>query len=300
MRDASSVELRHLRTFLTVAETENFTRAAERLGLTQPSISIQIKELETALGAQLFNRLGQRVALSPAGRAFRERAALVLSKLNDACQAVQETEDLLAGHISLAVIPPLTVPWMPPVLSRIAREHPGLAVTLIEKSSDDMESFVESGRCDLGVGILSRASPNLKYERLRTDELRLLVASDGPFARRRSVSAEEVGQSRLVVLPESYVLRQLTNDAFRRARVLPRYVFEVDTIEAVLATVVESGLCTLMPGVVLERREELGLRAVKLAGWGQKLEFGIIWPGSSQESAPARTLAQYLRESVRR
>jgi len=300
MRDPSSVELRHLRTFLTVAETENFTRAAERLGLTQPSISIQVKELETALGAQLFNRLGQKVALSPAGRAFRTRAALVLSKLSDACQAVQETEDLLAGHISLAVIPPLNVPWIPPVLSRIAREHPGLAVTLIEKSSDDLESIVESGRCDLGVGIVSRASPNLKYELLRADEIRLLVGPESPFARRRSVTAEEVGRERLVVLPESYVLRQLTNEAFRRARVLPRYVFEVDTIEAVLATVVESGLCTLMPAVVLERREELGLRAVKLADWGQKLEFGLIWPGTAQESAPARTLAEYLRKSVRR
>jgi LysR family cyn operon transcriptional activator len=298
MRDASSVELRHLRTFLTVAETENFTRAAERLGITQPSVSIQIKELETALGTLLFHRLGPRVSLTSAGRTFRDRAALVLVKLSDACQAVQETEDLVAGHISLAVIPPLNVPWMPAVLGRIAREHPAIAVTVIEKSADDLEGTVENGRCDLGVGILSRSSPNLEYELLRTDELVLLAPADGPFQRRRSVTAEEVGAARLVVLPESYVLRQLTSEAFRVARVLPKIGLEVDTIDALLATVVESRLCTLMPSVVLEGREALGLRALTLDGWGKTLELGIVWPGKGQAGAPARMFAEFLRESL--
>jgi len=298
MRDLPNVELRHLRTFVTVAETENFTRAAERLGITQPSVSIQVKELEVALGAQLFSRLGPRVALTPSGRAFRERAALVLSKLSDACQAVQETEGLIAGHISLAVIPPLNVPWMPRVLGRIAREHPGLAVTLIEKSADDLEGTVENGRCDLGVGILSRSSPNLDYELLRTDALMLLAPPDSPFARRRSVRADEIVDTRLVMLPESYVLRQLTNAAFRAARVLPKVALEVDTIDALLATVVESGLCTLMPSVVLDGRESHGLRAVKLEGWGSVLEFGIVRPTHGSDSAPVRVFCERLREVV--
>ncbi len=298
MKEPSSVELRHLRTFLTVADTENFTRAAERLGISQPSVSIQVKELETVLGAQLFSRLGPRVNLTPAGRAFRERAAHVLAKFSDACQAVQETEELVAGHISLAVIPPLNVPWMPRVLGRIAREHPGIAVTLIEKSADDLEGTVENGRCDFGVGILSHSSPNLEYELLRKDKLVLVVPPDGPFPRRRSVKAEEVGETRLVVLPESYVLRQLTSDVFRAARVLPRVGLEIDTIDALLATVVEGGLCTLMPSVVLEGRESLGLRTLELDGWGLELELGIVWPMGGAHGAPIRLFAEFLRESV--
>jgi LysR family cyn operon transcriptional activator len=299
MKDASSIELRHLRAFLTVAETRNFTRAAERLGVSQPSISIQIRELETALGTQLFHRLGQGIVLSPAGRAFHPRAALVLGKLSDAYQAVQQSEDLVAGHLSLATIPLLNVPWVPKVLGRIAREHPGLAVTVIEKSSDDVEVTVESGVSDLGLGILSRASPNLVYELLREDELVLLQGPDGPFGRKRSVTADEAGAARLVVLPESYVIRQLTNAAFRDARVLPKYAFEVDTVEAMLATVIESNLCTLMPAVVLEGRERLGMRLVKLKGWGQRYEFGLIWPGAGQAGAAALAFAKYVREFVR-
>ncbi len=298
MRDPQSVELRHLRTFLTVAETENFTRAAERLGIKQPSVSIQIKELEGALGATLFSRLGARVALTPAGRTFRERAALVLTKFSDACQSVQETEALAAGHVSLAVIPPLNVPWVPKVLGRIAAELPGVAVTVVEKSADDLEGTVETGRCDIGVGILSHASPNLEYELLRKDELVLLAPEAAPLARKRRVTAEDLADMRLVVLPESYVLRQLTNDAFRAARVLPRIALEVDTIDALLATVVEANLATLMPSVVLEGRESLGLTAVPLAGFGRELEFGIVRPAHAAPSAPVEAFVQRLREVV--
>lgn len=299
MRDPSSVELRHLRTFLTISETESFTRAAERLGISQPSISVQIRELETALGAQLFNRLGQRTTLTAAGRTFRERAALVLDKFSDACQSVQETEELLAGHISLAIIPLLTVPWIPRVLSRMAREHPGVAVTVTERSSDDLEIAVETGRCDLGVGILSHASPNLTYELMRTDELVLVQGPEGPFGKRRSVTAEEAGSARLAVLPRSYVIRQITDEAFRAARVLPRHLFELDSIDGVLATVVQSELCTFMPSVVLEGREHLDARALRLRGWGHSFEFGLIYPGATPAGSAVSTFAASLRQATR-
>ncbi len=293
-----AVEIRHLRTFLLVAETENFTRAAERLGISQPSVSVQIRDLEGALGAPLFARLGQRVALTPAGRVFRQRAELALSKLNDACQAVRQAEDLTAGHLSVGVIPPLNVPWMPSVLGRLHREHPGLALSVTEKSSPEVENEVEAGRFDVGVGILSGASPNLAYEPLRSDSIVLLARADGPLGKRRKVSARELGELPLVLLPESYLLRQLTQEAFRRARVLPRVALEVDTIEGVLATAMHTGLATLMPRVVLQGREALGLRAIPLSEWEQPLEFGLIWPGTVERNAAARAFAAALRATV--
>lgn len=298
MGEVSSIEFRHLRTFLTVAETRNFTRAAERLGVSQPGISIQVRELEEALGAQLFKRLGHGVALTPTGRAFLPRAELVLAKLSDACQAASFSESLVAGHLALAIIPLLNVPWMPPVLGRLARKHPGLAVSIQEKSSDDMELLVESGTSDVGIGILSHASPNLEYELLREDELVLIQRPDGPFGRKRKVTAEEAGSTDLVVLPESYVIRQNTNQAFREARVHPRYRYEVDTLDSVLATVLESNLCTLMPRVVLEGRKWLPLKALGLAGWGWSFQFGLIWPRALTQDPAARAFSEELRAFV--
>lgn len=295
MRALPTVELRHLRAFIAVADTNSFTRAAERLGVSQPSVSVQIRELEAALGAQLFHRLGQGVALSPAGRAFHPRATLVLTKLSDACQSVQQSEDDAAGHLSVSIAPLLNVPWMPRALGGIAREHPGLTVTLLERSSDDVAHAVESGVADVGIGVLSRSSPNLSYEVLWQDELLLVQGVDGPFGKRRSVTAAEIGSQRLVVLPESYVIRQLTDAAFRESRVLPRYTFEVDTVESVLVTVKETNLCTLMPRVVLRGREHLGMRALKVKDWGRMHDFGLIWPGTGPIGAAALAFAEHVR-----
>lgn len=295
MRELPTVELRHLRAFLAVAETGSFTRAAERLGVTQPSVSVRIRELEAALGTQLFHRLGQKTALSPEGRVFQPRAAMVMAKLSDACQSVQQGDDSAAGHVSVSIAPLLNVPLMPRTLGGLAAEHPGLTVTVIERSSDGVEHDVESGVADVGVGILSRSSPNLTYEALWEDELLLMQGADGPFAKKRSVSVEQVGEQRLVVLPESFVIRQLTDAAFRESRVLPRYAFEVDTVESVLATVVHTNLCTLMPRIVLRGREHLGVRVIAIKDWDRKHEFGLIWPGDGPSGAAARAFGERVR-----
>ena len=293
-----SVEVRLLRTILIVAATQNFTRAAERLGISQPSVSVQIRDLETALGTPLFARMGQRVTLTAAGRIFSERAEVVLSKLSEACQAVRLAEDQVAGHLSVGVIPPLHVPWMPRTLARIVDEHAGLAMTVTERTSTEIESGVETGRFEVGVGILSHASPHLAYEVLMRDEVMMLVRPDGEFGKKRSISARQLAELRLVLLPESFLIRQLIQEAFRRAHVLPRVALEIDTVEGVLATAVHTGLPTLMPRVVLEGRSAVALKPVPLVGWSLPLEFGLMWPGTGERSAVARVFADALRAVV--
>lgn len=298
MRPKSDIELRHLRTFLVVAETQNFTRAGERLGLSQPSVSQQVKELEQALSTELFVRLGPRVRLTPSGRAFQSRTELVLAKLTEACQSLEDLGHLESGHLHVGVVPPLTVSWVPPVLSHFAKHHPQLSVSVHEKSSSDVEVDVESGRFDLGIGILSRASPNLSYELLRRDEVVLLAPVDSELADLGSVQREQLARTRLVLLPESFLIRQIIQDAFRRAQVLPRIAYEVSSIDGVLSTAAQTGLPTVMPRVVLEGRAHLNLVPVPLEGLHAELEFGLMWAGSGTPSPAAAAFASQLRERV--
>lgn len=288
------IELRHLRYFLAVAETENFTRAAERLNVSQPSISQQIKDLEGALNTALFDRLGKRVRLTQAGLAFRERAVVVLRKLEEALEAVGQVEGLLAGHIDVGVIPALNVPWIPPVLERFAAEYPGVTIAVHERSSSEVETEVEAGRYDLGLGLLSYSSPNIKYERVTSEELTLLVPEKHPLAVQAGVSVKELENVRLVCLPEAFVLRQMVDELFRRAKSRPKVAFQIDTIDATLATVVRSGAPTLLPAVVLEGRKSLGLRAIRLLGKNQRIDFGLMWPMKSDPSPATRLFADLV------
>ncbi|MCK6551528.1 LysR substrate-binding domain-containing protein [Myxococcota bacterium] len=296
----NQIELRHLRYFLAVAETENFTRAAERLNVSQPSISQQIKDLETALKTPLFDRLGKRVRLTQAGLAFRERAVIVLRKLDEALDAVEHVEELLAGHVDVGVVPALNVPWVPPVLERFSAEYPGVTIAVHERSSSEVETEVEAGRYDLGLGLLSYSSPNIRYERVASEELMLLVPEKHPLASKTSVAVRELEDVRLVCLPEAFVLRQMVDELFRRAKSRPKVIFQIDAIDATLATVVRTGTATLLPAVVLEGRKSLGLRAIRLVGKNQRIDFGLMWPMKSDPSPAARLFASFVLEASHR
>lgn len=291
-----AVEIRHLRYFLAVAEAENFTRAAERLSVSQPSISQQIKDLETALGATLFDRLGKRVRLTQAGLAFRERAEVVLRKLEEACEAVEQVEGLLSGHLQVGVIPAVNLSWVPPVLERFAVEYPGVMISVREQHSNEIETEVESGRIDVGLGILSYASPRVTYERVLTDELAVFVPERHPLAKRDEVHVKELEGVPLVLLPESFILRQEIEELFRRAKVRPTVAFEIDTIDATFSAVHRTGMPALLPTVVFEGRKALGLRPVKLVGRNHRMDFGLMWPQGSDRSPAVRAFASLVVE----
>jgi LysR family cyn operon transcriptional activator len=294
----SEVEIRHLRYFLAVAETENFTRAAERLNISQPSVSQQITQLEQALRTPLFRRVGKRVFLTEAGTAFRKGAEVVLRKLDDACNSVADISGLVSGRVNLGVIPALHFAWVPPVLGHLAREYPGITVGVRELASSDVETEIEAGRLDIGFGIMTRNSPHLRYERLVSQPFSLIVPDAGPYAGRASVGLRELDRERLVMLPATFDMRRAADALLLHARVYPHVAFEIDSIDAALSSVVQAGIPTLLPAIVLRGRETRGLTAVPLAGRTRRMDFGILWPAANGVEPACLIVAAALKASL--
>lgn len=292
------IEIRHLRYFLAVADTENFTRAAERLRISQPSVSQQITQLELALRTPLFRRVGKRVFLTEAGAAFRKAAEVVLRKLDDACNAVGDIAGLAKGRVDLGVIPALHFAWVPPVLGHMAHRYPGVTVGVQEVASSGVETEIEAGRFDIGFGLMTRNSPNIRYEHLVSQPFSLIVSEASPFAKRTSVRLKELDGERLVLLPESFDMRRVADAVLLHARVYPRVMFEIDSIDAVLASVAQAGIPTLLPAIVLRGREMPSLRAVALAGKTSQMDFGILWPAANSADPAALALAAALKASI--
>lgn len=295
---SKSIEIRHLRYFLAVAETENFTRAAERLRISQPSVSQQIAQLERALRTPLFRRIGKRVHLTEAGAAFRKGAEVVLQRLDDACESVHDLAGLVTGHVDLGVIPALNIAWMPTVLERVSRDYPGVTVSVQERSSSAIETELEAGRLDLGFGLVTHGSPNIRYERMISEPFSLLVPDGHELAERSTLDPRDLEGMRLVLLPNSFDMRRQAEEIFRRSRVRPRVVFEIGNIDPVLSTVQRAGTPTLLPAMVLQGREALGLRAIPLAGKARRIDFGLLWPSASSASPAALAVAASLKAAI--
>lgn len=294
-----SIELRHLRYFLEAAETQNVSRAAERLGVSQPSISQQIKDLERSLGVQLFHRLGKRIRLTPAGEDFRVHAQLVLRKLEHSIESLRSLENQVRGHLHVGVVPGLNVPLVPTLLGTFHERFPGAGITVHELPVSEIETGLENGRIDVGLGILLHSASTIEYETLGTDRFALLVPPRHALAQHKTVKIAELEQHTLVLLPERYPMRRIQEQMFAQARVRPP-IAEVDSSEVILRAVTTMGAATLMPHVIFRDRPELGLRVIELEGRQPTLDLGLLWLAGADKSAVARAFATVVRELLAR
>jgi LysR family cyn operon transcriptional activator len=268
------LEIRHLRYFLAVAEAGNFSRAANRLGVSQPNISQQMRDLEVALRVALFQRRGKRILLTSAGLIFQEHARAILRHIETFLQELNTEPGQLRGALHLGVVPILNVALIPELIGMFASTHQGISLNVEEISSTEIETALEEGRMDVGLGFLTRHSPNLRYERLCTDEFALIVHESHPWAKRRVIDLHELHQERLLQLPDTFVMRRMTDAICREHQVRPRTIAEINAIETLLHSLAPLKAATLMPKIAL--RSINGLIAVRLKGKNLALEIGLL------------------------
>jgi LysR family cyn operon transcriptional activator len=270
------LEIRHLRYFLAVAEAGSFSRAADRLGISQPSVSQQMRDLEVGLRVSLFQRRGKRILLTSTGLIFQEHARAILRQLENFLQEVSSEPGHLRGALHVGVVPILNVALMPDLLGLFAAKHPGISLTVEEISSTEIETALEEGRMDVGLGFLTRHSPNLRYERLCTDEFALIVSKSHPWWKRRVIKFSELHQHRLLQLSDSFVMRRMSDQLCLNHHVRPRTVAELNAIETLLRSLAPLEAAAIMPKIALRGREALKLKAIRLQGKKLDLDIGLL------------------------
>ncbi len=291
-------ELRQLRYFLEVADAGNFSRAAKRLGISQPAVSQQMRDLETGLRAVLFQRRGKRISLTSAGLTFQEHARAILHQVEKSLQEIGSEPGELHGTLRVGIIPYLSLALLPKMLALFSEQNPGLDLSIAEISSTDIETCLEEGNLDVGLGWLTRHSPNLRYEHLANDEFTVVVAETHPWAKRRVVELAELHRQRLVQLPDTYVMRRMTDEMCRNHRIRPRTVAEINSIEMVLRSLGPLHAVALMPRVTLREAGGLKLRAIRLAGKGLGLEIGLLRLIDSGTNAAVAAFSKLARVIV--
>jgi DNA-binding transcriptional LysR family regulator len=188
------MELRHLRYFVAVAETENVTRAATQLHVSQPALSRQVHDLEEEIGFQLLHRSAKSVRLTEAGKVFLTEARAVLQRATEAVQTARAVAGGVKGEIHVGYSPSLTVQILPQALRAFQNEFPGVRVALHDLAGGEMLSQLRAGKLD--VALLPRV-PGKSLRGLRMDELArypmcVAMAPRHPFARLKTVQLSAV------------------------------------------------------------------------------------------------------------
>lgn len=291
------MELRQLRAFVAIADAGTFTAAARTLRVAQPSLSKQIRALESDLGAVLLERRRAGVALTPAGELLLPWARRVLADLEGARADVAGLTSLERGRLSVGATPSLSTVLLPPVVASYHAAHPGVTLSVVEAGSRDLVERLASGDLDLALVIL----PLPREERFDTlpllrEELVLAVGKRHPLARRRTVRVGELRGVPLVMFREGYDLRSATIAACEQAGFHPTFAVEGAEMDAVLRMAAAGVGVAVVPGMVVERGGPLV--AVRLVQPTLARSVGIAFRRDRQRSRAAEAFVALLRESL--
>ena len=199
------MELHQLRYFLAVAETGNFTRAAERSNITQPSLSQQILNLEKEVGHKLFHRLGRKAVLTEAGKTFIERARRILFEVENAAKELKDHPGL-DRRITIGAVPTVAPYLVAPLIEKCRDTHPNLVIHMREDFRSDLSRAVIEGELDLAVVTLPVKDHRLSVEPLMVEPLLLVVGKGHPLAGHREITAPDLAEETWATMGDSSTL----------------------------------------------------------------------------------------------
>jgi len=255
--------LRHVRYFLAVAEHANFTRAAEALHVSQPTLSQQIKQLEDRLGTQLLDRSGRTIQLTDSGTAYLHYARRALQDLEAGQRAIHDVRDLSRGSLRLAMTPTFTSYLIGPLVERFNTRYPNITLSIREMAQEQIELLLNADELDVGIAFDDTRSPDIEAQVLWVEALALVVGKAHPHAKRRNpLKLADFAKESLVLLSESFATRQFTDRYCAQHGVTPRIAVEVNSTSAVVEIVRRGRLATLLPMAIA--RENEGLCPVRL------------------------------------
>ncbi len=198
------MEVDQLLNFLKVAELENFTRAAEELGLSQPAISRSVQKLEDEIGQPLFERQSRKVLLTDAGKLLLGRARQIVAIIEDTKNEI--SDDGQSGRLRIAAIPTVAPYFLPGLLREFSTAFPAALVTVQEDTTDNLLKRLAQGEVDLGILALPIPAKYLEVEELFREELLLVLASDHPLSQKGQIRLADVRPPPFVLLDEAHCL----------------------------------------------------------------------------------------------
>lgn len=291
------MELQQLRYFVAVAETGKFTLAARDLHVAQPSISKQVRKLETELGAALLDRRSSGVALTDAGTILLPWAKRMLADLDGARSEVAGLATLERGRLSVGATPSLSTMLLPRVLAAFHSEHPGVTLSVVEAGSRDLVDRLASGDLDLALVILPVPRAELfETTPLIREDLVLAVAKKHPLARRKTVRVADLRGVPLVMFRDGYDLRSTTITACERAGFQPTFAIEGAEMDGVLRMAAAGVGVAVVPRMVVEPGGPLV--AVRIAQPTLARSVGVAFRRDQHHSRAADAFVARLRAFI--
>jgi DNA-binding transcriptional LysR family regulator len=290
------MDLDQLRTFLEIVRLKSFSKAAQAVFRTQPAISAQVRQLEQELNTSLFERLGTRIALTPAGRIFADYAEQILELRKRAQETIQELEHTPRGELGVAANEATCIYVLPGVFARYKTLFPNVQIHVERSYSARIVETVVDNMADFGITQLPVGDKRLQVVRIHADEIQLLAPASHPLASRKSVAARDlVGHP--LILPKVGATRSRLNEWLELVEDDIQISMELDSTEMVKHFVLAGLGVSFMARLHCEAEIAAGtLACVPLAPEPMMRQLGLVYRKDKALSKAALAFIQMVLE----
>lgn len=289
------MELRQLRYFLDIAQTEHLTQSAQNLFVTQSTLSHGLRQLETELNVSLFDRLGRGLKLSQAGAQFRDFALRALKELEAGRMALSDLSGLQTGTLTMGIFPTFLNTLVPATVAAFHHDHPQVSVVVRALRARPIEEELLRGELDVGIGFHPTLHEDIETEPLFDERLVLAVHPEHRLARRAACRLPDLSGVPLALLSRSFATRRQIDEQFQQAGAALRVPVEMESVEALLGVCRWSqDLATIVPERATKQYPDV--RVIPLDAPGMVRSAGLLWRRGASRSAAAQAFARRLRE----
>jgi DNA-binding transcriptional LysR family regulator len=286
-------DLRRLRYFVAVAEELHFGRAARRLNISQPPLSVQIRTLEQEIGAPLLMRSQRRVSLTEPGHVLLDEARRLLSQASAAIVHTRRAASGEVGKLAIGFVSTVDYSFLPPLVRKFRQKHSGVALTLRELTGDRQQALLRAGELDLGLSVLPPTAPDLVLRPVFREPLIAAVPANHRLARgRRRIAVRALADDGFILFPRPFAqgLYDLVITVCRRGGFTPRIAQEAIQMQTILG-LVAAGLGVALVPACMAKLSRPDVKYLALDREQTAVETAALWHADNISPALASLLS---------
>ncbi|WP_136660654.1 LysR family transcriptional regulator [Nitratireductor sp. XY-223] len=294
-----NLDLKHFRAFVAVADKLHFTKAANEIHVSQPTLTLLIQQLEAAVGVALINRSTRQVELTDMGRELLPMAVNVVNGTEAAIDYMQDFVKLKRGKVTIASLPSALINLLPKPIVEFRRNSPNVSLRIIDGITDVVTANVREGVADFGVAHVAPDTSEFNFTHLYDDDLMLLMLKDHPFARRRFIPWEAIRGKEVIMSSQETGIRHLIDKVPAAREAVSNVILEPTMISTVVAMVAAGAGLGVVLSSYIDAIADDRLVAKHFVDPTISRSVGIITRANYTLTPPARTMFDMIEQEAR-
>ncbi|MCX2825059.1 LysR family transcriptional regulator [Bacillus pseudomycoides] len=292
------IELRQLEYFVAVSNELHFTKAAEKLNISQPSLSQQIRALEHEIGMPLFDRIGKKISLTEAGRILLSHSKKVFHEVEQAYAAIQDLNGLQQGKLTIGALLTTVNYLLPPAILNFNELYPNIELSVLGLRTGEIREKLLQNELDIGITFLPVQDKEIISIPLYQNELTLVVPTNHELTQHTTVTMGVLQKYPIILLPKNFFLTQLIRSHCQNFNFTPKPILEISTMESLIHMVSKGMGITVLPKPYIDFLQSNSIQAIKIKNPTATIEIGIIYRKDKYMCAATRMFIEQLQKIV--